>query len=167
MAWHRTGDTPLSELLNSLVNWRIYASIGLDGFPHKRSVMRSFYPLSVCQLNKLLGNMMKSSNRNNFRVADPFWEKPQVTRGFPSQRASNAGFNVSFDVSLNKLLNKQPRRRWCETPRCLLQRHCNDQSSYAWFEPPWRLCGVSVMWAFELTIGLQYIALIKGKYVVS
>ena len=33
--------------------------------------------------------------------------KPLVTGGFPSQRASNISFGVFFDVSLNKLLNKQ------------------------------------------------------------
>ena len=37
---------------------------------------------------------------------------PPVTGGFPSQRASNVGFGVSFDISLNK----QSSRRWFETP---------------------------------------------------
>ena len=32
-----------------------------------------------------------------------------VTGEFPSQRASNAGFDVFFDVSLNKQLHKQLR----------------------------------------------------------
>ena len=32
---------------------------------------------------------------------------PLVTGGFPSQRASDAGFHDFFDISLNKLLNKQ------------------------------------------------------------
>ena len=60
---------------------------------------------------------------------------PRVTGGFPSQSASNAGFGVFFDVSLYKRLNKQTSRWWCETPRCSLQRHCNDiifQSLAAW-----------------------------------
>ena len=39
-----------------------------------------------------------------------------VTCGFPSQTASNAGFDVFFGVSLNKRLNKQTRHRWFETP---------------------------------------------------
>ena len=41
---------------------------------------------------------------------------PPVTGGFPSQRDSNTGFDAFFDVSLNKRLNKQTRRRWFETP---------------------------------------------------
>ena len=36
-----------------------------------------------------------------------FEENPPVTGGFHSQRASNAGFDVSFDVGLNKRLSKQ------------------------------------------------------------
>ena len=32
---------------------------------------------------------------------------PLVTSGFPSQRASNVGFDVFFDVNSNKRLNKQ------------------------------------------------------------
>ena len=45
-----------------------------------------------------------------------------VTVEFPSKRASNASFDVFFDVSLNKLSNN---RRWFETPGCSLWRHCN------------------------------------------
>ena len=33
---------------------------------------------------------------------------PSVTGGIPSQKASNATYNVSFDVSLNKVLNNNP-----------------------------------------------------------
>ena len=55
---------------------------------------------------------------NGFRVTGPLWGE---STGFPSQRASNAG----FDVSLNKRLNKQTWRRWFETPSCPLLRHCN------------------------------------------
>ena len=47
-----------------------------------------------------------------------------VTRGFPSQRASNMRFDVLFDVSLNKPLNKHSNCRW--------------------FEAPWRPCDVTV-----------------------
>ena len=48
-----------------------------------------------------------------------------VTGGFPSQRASNAGFGVFFDVSLNKRLNKLSSHQWFETPGCSLWRHTN------------------------------------------
>ena len=63
--------------------------------------------------------MMTSSNGKGFRVTGPLCELwgggggvPPVTGGFPSQRASNVGFGVSFDISLNK----QSSRRWFETP---------------------------------------------------
>ena len=78
----------------------------------------------------LFSFVMSSSNGSVFRVAGPLWGKPPVAGGFPLQRASNSGFDVLFDVGLNKLLNKQPNRRWFETPRCLMWRHCN--ASTAW-----------------------------------
>ena len=57
------------------------------------------------------------------------WEgKPPVTGGFPSQSASNKGFDDSFDVSLNKRLSKQTSRQWKEPPGYSFWRHCN-----AWF----------------------------------
>ena len=52
-------------------------------------------------------------------------ENSSVTGGFPSQRASNAGFDVFFDVSINK----QSSRWWFETRGCLLWCQCN----VAWF----------------------------------
>ena len=57
---------------------------------------------------------------------------PPVTGGFPSQRDSNAGFDVFFNVCLNKRLNKQTRRWWFETPSRSLWRHCNFYSPRAW-----------------------------------
>ena len=42
---------------------------------------------------------------------------PLVTGGFPSQRPVTRTFEVSFDVSLNKLLDKQLSSWWLETPR--------------------------------------------------
>ena len=51
---------------------------------------------------------------------------PQVTSGFPSQRASNVCFDVFVDVILNKRFNKYSIYRWFETTWCLLRRHYND-----------------------------------------
>ena len=34
---------------------------------------------------------------------------------FPSQRPATRSFDVFFDLRLNKRLNKQSIRRWCET----------------------------------------------------
>ena len=38
-------------------------------------------------------------------------------------------FDVFFDLSLNKRLNKQSRSRWFETPSRSLWRQCNDKAS--------------------------------------
>ena len=43
---------------------------------------------------------------------------------FPSQRPVTRSFDIFFDLRLNKLLSKQPRRRWFETPSRSLWRHC-------------------------------------------
>ena len=51
-----------------------------------------------------------------------------VIDGFHSQRASDAGVDVFFDVSLNNLLNKHSIRRWTETPWRSGLRHCNDST---------------------------------------
>ena len=45
---------------------------------------------------------------------------PPITGGFQSHGPGNAGFDVFFDVSLNKRLNKQSNRRRFESPGCLL-----------------------------------------------
>ena len=47
---------------------------------------------------------------------------------FPSQRPVMRGFDVFFDLRLNKRFSKQSRRRcrWIEMPLRSLWRHCND-----------------------------------------
>ena len=55
-----------------------------------------------------------------------FYEgNPPVTGGFPSQRPVTRGFDVFFDLRLNKRLSKQSRRWWFETPSRSLWRHRN------------------------------------------
>ena len=44
---------------------------------------------------------------------------PPVTIWFPSKWGGNTGFDVFFDVSLNKLWNKQLICQWFEVPWCL------------------------------------------------
>ena len=39
------------------------------------------------------------------------------------------GFNVVFDLCLNKQFSKQSRRRWFETPSRPLWRHCNESTT--------------------------------------
>ena len=59
---------------------------------------------------------MTSSNGNIFRIAGLCEGNSAVTGGFPSQRPVTGSFDVFFYLRLNKLLSKQPRRRWSETP---------------------------------------------------
>ena len=49
---------------------------------------------------------------------------PPATSGFPSQRPVTRNFDVFFDLHLNKMFNKHPRRRWYETSSRSLSRHC-------------------------------------------
>ena len=48
-----------------------------------------------------------------------------VTGEFPTQRPVTRGFDVFFDLRLNKRLSKQPWGWWTETPSWSLWRHCN------------------------------------------
>ena len=69
--------------------------------------------------------MMTSSNGSVFRVTDPLREEFTGHRLIPLTKASNAEFNVFFDLRLNKRLSKQSRRWWFETPSRSLWRHCD------------------------------------------
>ena len=44
---------------------------------------------------------------------------------FPAQRPVARGFDIFFDVRLNKRLSKQSWGWWFETLSCPLRRHCN------------------------------------------
>ena len=48
-----------------------------------------------------------------------------VTGEFPAQRPVMRGFDVFFDLRLNKWLSKQWWGWWFEMPSCPLWRHCN------------------------------------------
>ena len=48
-----------------------------------------------------------------------------VTGEFPPQRPVTRGYDVFFDLCLNKRLSKQSSVWWFETPSCSLWRHCN------------------------------------------
>ena len=69
--------------------------------------------------------MMTSSNRNIFRVTDPLCG--EFPGEFPSQRPVTRGFDVFFDLRMNKLLSKQEWGWWFETLSCSLWRHCDTQ----------------------------------------
>ena len=49
-----------------------------------------------------------------------------VTGEFPAQRPVTRGFDVFFDLRLNKPLNKQSWGWWFETLSRSLWRHCNE-----------------------------------------
>ena len=53
---------------------------------------------------------------------------PPVTAGFPSQRPVTRGFNVFFDLRLDRRLSKQSRRRGFEMPLRSWWRHCTDSN---------------------------------------
>ena len=53
----------------------------------------------------------------------------------PPQRPVTRGFDVFFDLHLNKRLSKQSRCRWFETPSCSLWRHCNTKWLFSFRQP--------------------------------
>ena len=79
--------------------------------------------------------MMTSSNGNISALIALCEGNPPVSVGFPSQRPVTRGFDVFFDLGLNKQLSKHLRIQWFETPLRSLQRHCNvlsEQSLLKW-----------------------------------
>ena len=56
---------------------------------------------------------------------------------FPTQRPVTWGFDVFFDLRLNKRLSKQPWGWWFETPSWSLWRQCNLIRPESGFVKPW------------------------------
>ena len=69
--------------------------------------------------------MMTSSNGNIFRVTDPLCGEFTGLGEIPAQRPVTRGFDVFFDLRLNKRLSKQPWGWWSEMPSWSLWRQCN------------------------------------------
>ena len=76
-----------------------------------KSAIPSYHDCCSCPGAKY---MMTSSNGNIFGVTGPLWG--ESTSEFLSQRPVMRSFGVFFDLCRKKLLNKQSRLRWFETP---------------------------------------------------
>ena len=70
-------------------------------------------------------NMMTSSTGNIFCVTGLLCGEFTGYWWIPRTKASDAEFDVFFDICLNKRMNKQWWGWWFETPSCPLWRHCN------------------------------------------
>ena len=100
----------------------------------------------MLQNSATTNNMMTLSSRIIFALLALCEGKPPVTGGFPSQRPVTRGFDVFFDLRLNKRSNKQSRRRWFEPPSRPLWRHCNATTeSFTYIMG----CIASVIWKFK------------------
>ena len=75
-------------------------------------------------------NMMASSNGNIFRVTGPLCGEFTGPGEFPAQRPVTRGFDVFFDLHLNKRLSKQPRGWLFETPSWSLWSQCNETNVF-------------------------------------
>ena len=101
MAWHRTGDKPLPELMLTQFS---------DAYMlHYREIM------------------MTSWNGNIFRVTGHLCGEFTGPGEFPAQRPVTRSFGVFFDLRLNKRLDKQSWGWWFEKPSRPLWRHRNDE----------------------------------------
>ena len=67
--------------------------------------------------------MMMWSNENIFRVTGPLCGEFTGQRGIHRTKASDAEFDVFFDLRLNKQLSKLSRHRWFENPSRELWRN--------------------------------------------
>ena len=70
--------------------------------------------------------MMTSSNGNIFRIPGHLCGEFTGPGEFPAQRSVMRGFDVFFDLCLNKGLSKQPWGWWFETPAWSLWRQRNE-----------------------------------------
>ena len=59
---------------------------------------------------------------------------PPVTGRLPSQRSATRGFDVLFDVHLNRRFCKQSICWWFETPWCSLWHQCNESPGVGWID---------------------------------
>ena len=88
----------------------------------------SSVPISLF-IQAYLAGMMTSSNGNIFRVAGhlcgEFTGRRPVAGEFPAQRPVTRGFDVCFDLRLNKRVSKQSCSWLFETLPRLLWRHSN------------------------------------------
>ena len=83
--------------------------------PHKWPVTRKMFPFDDVI-------MLASWHGHAFRITGLVEGESTGYRWFSPQRASDAGFDVVFDVSpINRLLSKQSNCRWFKTP----QQLCN------------------------------------------
>ena len=95
-------------------------------------------------------NMMTSSNGNIFRSTGPLCEEFTGHRWIPLTKASDAEFDVFFDLHLNKQLSKQLWGWWFEMPSCSLWRHfnkliCHWLSAKLWYLQYWRYHSLAVL----------------------
>ena len=79
-----------------------------------------------CEAFKSWRHMMTSSNGNIFRVTGLLCGEFTGHRWIPRTKASDANFDVFFELRLNKQLSKQSWGWWFETPSCSLWHQCND-----------------------------------------
>ena len=117
-------------------------------FPSQRPMTQSFDVFFDLYLNKRLSKqsrsthydvtamhisfafMMTSSKENIFRVTGHLCG---VAGESPTQRPVTRGFDVFFDLCLNKRLSKQSWGWWFETPSRRLWHHCNVTAALWWW----------------------------------
>ena len=96
--------------------------------------------------------MMTSSNGMFFRVTGPLCGEFTGHRWITLTKASDAEFDVFFDMRLNKQLSKQSGRRWFETPLRSL----------------WHRCSVYIIYTAAFAITLRpYVQYKKKLYVLQ
>ena len=118
MAWHQSGDEPLSELMMAEFTDHLShsASTSSRGIPWWRHQMEIFSALPAI-----------------------FAGNSPVPGEFPAQRPVTRSFDVFFDLRLNKQLSKQSWGWWLDTLSRPLWRHCNAENQVANKETWWQL----------------------------
>ena len=110
MAWHRSGDEPLSEIMIAEFT---------DHLSHSASTSSRVIPWWRHQM-EIFSALLAICARNS-----------PVPGEFPAQRPMTRSFDVFFDLRLNKRLSKQSWGWWLDTLSRPLWRHCNAENRVA------------------------------------
>ena len=119
IGWAHSGTDPC------FLSWVTCAKFKVDSSHMREVTEKTWFCLQQIDGQYCSHPMMTSSNGNFFRVTGHLCGEFTGPRWIPRTKASDASFDVFFDLRLNKRLSKQSSGWWFETLSHPLWRHCN------------------------------------------
>ena len=125
--------------------WLIFSILNSNSFLNAIKTIRGQTRESILILHEI--KSQRVLNETTRFVPSPWWRHQMETFSallaicagnspvpgeFPTQRPVTRGFDVFFDLRLNKRLSKQSLGWWFETLSCPLWRHCYPKHTIWW-----------------------------------